>query len=33
MARQRRFKPEQIIDKLREADVLIGQGLSIGDAG
>lgn len=28
MARQRRFKPEQIIHKLREADVLIGQGLS-----
>jgi putative transposase len=28
MARQRRFKRVQIIHKLREADVLTGQGLS-----
>jgi putative transposase len=27
-----RFKAEQIISKLREAEVLLGQGLSIGEA-
>jgi len=27
-----RFTPEQIIGKLREAEVLLGQGMSIGEA-
>jgi hypothetical protein len=27
-----RFTPEQIIDKLREAEVLLGQGTNIGEA-
>ncbi len=26
------FKPEQIIGKLREAEVLLGQGLTVGEA-
>ena len=26
------FKPEQIINKLREAEVLLGQGATIGEA-
>ncbi len=26
------FKPEQIINKLREAEILLGQGLTVGEA-
>ena len=29
MARRKRFSTEQVIHKLREADVLIGQGLAV----
>ncbi len=29
---QKAFKPEQIIGKLREAEVLLGQGLTVGEA-
>jgi transposase-like protein len=29
---RRAFKPEQVINKLREAEVLIGQGTSVGEA-
>ena len=29
MSRGKRFKAEQIVHKLREADVLIGQGLAV----
>ena len=32
MGKQRRYTPEQIINKLREAEVLIGQGKTIGEA-
>jgi len=32
MARGKRFSTEQVVHKLREADVLIGQGLSVPEA-
>ncbi len=32
MGKQRRYTPEQIINKLREAEVLISQGKTIGEA-
>lgn len=32
MGRQRRYKPEQIISKLREAEVLLSQGKAVGEA-
>ena len=32
MGRQRRFTPEQIISKLREAEVLLSQGQTVGTA-
>lgn len=32
MGRQRRYTPEQIIAKLREAEVLLSQGKTIGEA-
>jgi len=32
MSRAKRFKAEQIVHKLREADVLIGQGLAVPEA-
>lgn len=31
MGKQRRYTPRQIINKLREAEALIGQGKTIGD--
>lgn len=32
MGRQRRYTPEQIISKLREAEVLLSQGRTVGEA-
>ena len=32
MGRQRRYSPEQIIAKLREAEVLLSQGRTVGEA-